>query len=116
MVEALQSISFGKITPLGWIREQMQKDLNGFVGHLDQLAPELMSDNQIYGQHRLSSSTKSKNLGTADIDTDWEVQYLWWNSESQSNWWDGYLRHAFLLNDPKHLDRVEKFIAYILST
>jgi DUF1680 family protein len=55
-------------------------------------------------------------MGTLDIDSNWEVQFLWWNSESQSNWWDGYLRYAFLLNDPKHLDRVEKFAEYILST
>jgi hypothetical protein len=28
-----------------------------------------------------------------------DEQYKWWNSETQSNWWDGYLRNVFLLED-----------------
>jgi DUF1680 family protein len=116
MSKDLHPISFNMIRPSGWIKEQMQKDLDGFVGHLDQLAPELMIQDKIYGEHRLTSTINSKSVGNFDIDKEWEVQYLWWNSESQSNWWDGYLRHAFMLNDKKHLDRVEEFIDYILAT
>lgn len=116
MNKELQTADFGKIKPLGWIKEQMQKDLDGFVGHLDQLAPELFIDDKIYGEHRLTEKIKNKNVGTIDIDREWEVQYLWWNSESQSNWWDGYFRHAFMLNDQKDLKRIEDFIDYIIST
>ncbi len=105
-----------KIKPRGWIIEQMKKDMNGFVGHLDQLAPALMIDDKIYGEHRLTAFAANKDLGTIEIDTEWQAQYLWWNSESQSNWWDGYLRHAFMLNDPKHVSRIEEYVDYILST
>jgi DUF1680 family protein len=94
----------------------MQKDLDGFVGHLDQLVPELMIKDRIYGEDRLSRNTKSKSVGNLQGEDEWSIQYLWWNSESQSNWWDGYLRHAFLLDDPVHLKKVGSFIDYILST
>jgi DUF1680 family protein len=116
MNKELQTVHFGKIRPSGWIKEQMQKDLDGFVGHLDQLAPELMIHDKIYGEHRLTEIIKSKNVGNIQPDDEWITQYLWWNSESQSNWWDGYLRHTFMLNDKKHLIRAGEFIDYILST
>src|SRR5258706_5060739 len=116
MNKEFQTICFGKIRPSGWIKDQMRKDLDGFVGHLDQLAPGLMIDDKIYGEDRLSMSVKSKTVGNIQTDDEWTAQYLWWNSESQSNWWDGYLRHAFMLDDQKYLKRVEKFIACILST
>ena len=61
MSEQLSPIPLNEIKPCGWIKEQMQKDLKGFVGHLDQLVPELMIDDKIYGEHRLTSSIKSKN-------------------------------------------------------
>ncbi|HLG40093.1 MAG TPA: beta-L-arabinofuranosidase domain-containing protein, partial [Chitinophagaceae bacterium] len=116
MSKELQSISLGEIKPGDWIKEQMQKDLDGFVGHLDRLAPGLMIDDKIYGEHRLTKKILNKDVGNLQPDDEWNVQYLWWNSESQSNWWDGYLRHAFMLTGKRHLNRVEQYIDYILST
>ncbi len=113
---ALQKISLGGIKPAGWIKNQMQRDLDGFVGHLDQLAPDLIINDKIYGKNRLTKKIRSKNVGNIRTDDEWSMQYLWWNSESQSNWWDGYLRHAYMLNDEKHWSRVENYIYYILST
>jgi DUF1680 family protein len=116
MSKQLQTLALGTIHPAGWIRKQMEKDLDGFVGHLDQLAPELMIDDRIYGEHRLTAKIKDKSVGNIQPDDEWISQYLWWNSESQSNWGDGYLRHAFLLDDKKHLQRINEHIRYILST
>jgi uncharacterized protein len=116
MNKELQTADFGKIRPSGWIKDQMQRDLDGFVGHLDQLAPGLIIDDKIYGEHRLTGAIRRKNVGNIQADDEWVAQYLWWNSESQSNWWDGYLRHAFMLNDKNHLKRAAQFIEYILST
>ena len=116
MNKELQTISLAEIRPAGRIRDQMQKDLDGFVGHLDQLAPELMIHDKIYGEHRLTKKIQSKSVGNIQPDDEWIMQYLWWNSESQSNWWDGYLRHAFMLNSSEHLAHVEEFINYILSS
>jgi len=104
---------FGEVRPEGWIREQMMEDLDGFVGHLDELVPDLMSDS-IYGKDRLTAEIKSKDVGNIGLPAD--PQYLWWNSETQSNWRDGCIRHAILLGDRICLENSEKYIRYILST
>ncbi|MEI7662945.1 MAG: hypothetical protein WCK34_12120, partial [Bacteroidota bacterium] len=109
----LEALRFGEIKPTGWLKIQMQGDLDGFVGHLDELVPGLMQDS-IYGKDRLTKAVKTKNVGNIGETPD--PQYLWWNSETQSNWRDGYIRNAILLGDRLHLARVEKYVRYILST
>ena len=59
MKKELQRTAFGKIRPSGWVKDQMRKDLDGFVGHLDELAPALIIDDKIYGEHRLTEKIKS---------------------------------------------------------
>ncbi|MCD7941971.1 MAG: hypothetical protein LUH50_19020 [Bacteroides intestinalis] len=107
-VPVYTSFPFGAIKPVGWLKTQMQADLNGFVGNLDKLVPDLIND-PIYGSGRLHKNSKAKDLGNnKEGDAEGDEQYKWWNSESQSNWWDGYLRNALLLNDVKHIARVKK--------
>lgn len=111
------TFSFGSIRPAGWIREQMQRDLNGFVGNLDKLVPDLINDPIYTAVGRLHKNSKLKDLGNnREGDAEGDEQYKWWNSESQSNWWDGYLRHALLLGDTKAVARVKTHIDQILST
>ncbi|MHC1774585.1 MAG: alpha/beta hydrolase-fold protein [Lentimicrobium sp.] len=109
----LQWLSFGEIKPEGWIKNQMEKDMAGFTGRLDELVPDLMDD-KIYGAERLTKDVKTKNVG--NITDGFDPQYLWWNSETQSNWRDAYIRNAILLNDTNHLARAGKYIDYLLST
>lgn len=111
--QQLQWLNFGEIKPGGWIKDQMEKDMAGFVGHLDELVPDLMDD-KIYGVDRLTKEHQSKNLG--NIGPELDPQYLWWNSETQSNWRDGFIRNAILLDDKAYLAKVEEYIQYILST
>ncbi|MEI6434019.1 MAG: alpha-amylase family glycosyl hydrolase [Bacteroidota bacterium] len=111
--QKLQWLPFGEIKPTGWLREQMQKDLNGFVGRLNELVPDLMADS-IYGKDRLTKSVKAKNVGNIGIEMD--PQYLWWNSETQSNWRDGYIRNSILLGDKNHLKKNEQYVAWLIST
>lgn len=109
----MEFLPFGSVKPTGWIKAQMQQDLDGFVGHLDELVPDLMDD-KIYGADRLTRNQKSKNLG--NIGPQLDPQYLWWNSETQSNWRDGFIRNAILLDDKEYLTKAEAYINYILST
>lgn len=37
----LQALPFSSITPQGWLKQELQKNMNGFTGHLDSLAPDL---------------------------------------------------------------------------
>ena len=114
--EKLQPLPFGAIKPSGWIKEQMQKDMAGFVGNLDQLVPSLIND-PIYGEGRLQKHSKAKDLGNLKSgDAEGDDQYKWWNSETQSNWWDGYIRNALLLNDTKAIEKIKKYIERILAT
>lgn len=114
--EKLAFLPFGSIKPTGWLKEQMQKDIDGFVGNLDQLVPELLND-PIYSTGRLQPHSKAKDLGnlkTGDVGGD--EQYKWWNSETQSNWWDGYLRNVLLLEDRNGIEKAKKYVESILRT
>uniref|UniRef100_UPI00404A163B beta-L-arabinofuranosidase domain-containing protein n=1 Tax=Gelidibacter sp. TaxID=2018083 RepID=UPI00404A163B len=114
--EKYQILPFGSIKPAGWIKTQMQKDVDGFVGNLDKLVPDLMND-PIYGKGRLHKNSEVKDLGNnKEGDTEGSEQYKWWNSETQSNWWDGYIRNVILLNDKTGLKKVEKYIHEVLKT
>lgn len=114
--EKFQSLPFGSIKPKGWLKEQMQKDINGFVGNLDKIVPELIND-PIYSTARLQKHSKAKDLGNLkEGDAEGDEQYKWWNSETQSNWSDGYVRNVFLLDDKKGIEKIKKYVADILAT
>lgn len=116
IAEKYQSLPFGGIKPMGWLKEQMQKDLAGFVGNLDRLVPELIYD-PIYGSERLGEQSKVKDLGNLkEGDAAGDEQYKWWNSETQSNWWDGYLRNVLLINDSAGMRKVKEYVAKIIET
>lgn len=107
---------FGEIKPAGWLRHQMEHDMEGFTGNLDKIVPDLVND-PIYSTGRLHSKSKAKELGNlkeGDIGDD--EQYKWWNSETQSNWWDGYIRHALLLGNGTYLKKASENIKAMLAT
>lgn len=112
--EKLQRLLCGEVIPQGWIRDQMKQDLKGFIGHLDQLVPNLIKQDDIYGKNRLTKKVKTKRLGNVRQGHDIDAQYLWWNSETQSNWRDGFIRHAILLDDQSALRRTAAYIRRIL--
>lgn len=114
--EAFERLSFGSIKPTGWLREQIDKDLNGFVGNLDKLVPDLIND-PIYGSGRLQKHSAIKDLGNLkEGDAEGDEQYKWWNSETQSNWWDGYIRNAILTDNKPALAKVRKHVYDMLAT
>ncbi|MBN1261265.1 MAG: glycoside hydrolase family 127 protein [Anaerolineae bacterium] len=115
--QALSWLRFGAIKPGGWLRAQMERDLEqGFVGRLDELVPDLIRDDDIYGADRLTKEVDAKDLGLIARDTGWEIQYLWWNSETQSNWRDGMVRATLLLEHPDFLPKAQAYIEHILAT
>ncbi|MBN8580437.1 MAG: glycoside hydrolase family 127 protein [Anaerolineae bacterium] len=115
--QAYEWIRFGEIKPAGWMQAQMQRDLvHGFVGHLDELVPDLIQKDDIYGKDRLTKTAKTKDLGVVSKETEWEVQFLWWNSETQSNWRDGFVRNTLLLENSIYLEKVREYIKRILAT
>ena len=115
--QTYQFIPFGAIKPFGWICAQMTHDLeHGFVGHLDELVPALFARDDIYGADRLTKAAKTKELGVVARESQWEVQFLWWNSETQSNWLDGMTRAALLLENPIYMEKARTHIERLLAT
>ncbi|WP_303311812.1 beta-L-arabinofuranosidase domain-containing protein [Hymenobacter sp. BT730] len=114
--QALQWLYFAEVKPRGWLLQQMQHDLqDGFVGHLDELVPDLIVKDDIYGKHRLTKEVKRKDVGAIGSG-EWDVQYLWWNSETQSNWRDGMVRHALLTDNTAYLQKARTEVNRLLAT
>src|SRR5579871_4081217 len=66
-------LTLGEVKPAGWIKEQMQRDLNeGFAGHLGSLCHEASSD--IFVSHRNSAASAND----ANI-----YKNNWWNGETE---------------------------------
>ena len=114
--EQYQILPLGEVRPTGWISAQIQENLSGFTGNLDQLVPDLIVQDDIYGVNRLSKKVKNKDVGALGAPGDWQVQFLWWNSETQSNWWDGYIRSSILVNSATDLKKCAEYVDRILST
>lgn len=109
-------VMFGSITPEGWLKDRMAGDLKGLASDLPDLIPELMND-PIYGNGRLDRSSKAKDLGNSrEGDSEGDEQYKWWNSETQSNWLDGFVRNALLIRDSAALEEAKARIYAMLGT
>lgn len=108
--------ALGDIRPLGWLKQQLKENLDGFTGHLDSLAPDLVLADDIYGRNRISKSTPPKKLGAISDAGEIQAQFLWWNSETQSNWWDGFLRTAILSGDTMQISKAKRYVDRILAT
>lgn len=117
MKDAMRLFPLRSFSAGGWLKDQIEKDLvGGFVGDLDRLAPDLILEDDIYGRNRLSREVKSKDVGAIAQDGEWQIQYLWWNSETQSNWRDGFVRSAFLTGHAESIERCIEYVEHILET
>ena len=118
----MERIRFGAIHPEGDLRNRLQADMDGCIGHLEELAPAIVCQQEIYGRDRLTRLSRQAELGRKpDEHTEFEgtgtdVQFMWWNSESQSNWRDGYVRSVLLLQDPALRRKVDQYVDSILAT
>lgn len=116
-LQAYHFLPLGEIRPSGWLAAQLTHDLeHGFLGCLDDLVPDLIQHDDIYGANRLTKSVKAKELGVLAKESLWEVQFLWWNSETQSNWLDGFMHAAVLLDHPQFLEQARARIEHLLAT
>lgn len=115
-----ERIKIGEIKPIGWLRQELVENMEGCIGHLDQLVPHLILYHDIYGTDRLKKGDKLRDLGRNDNSAPesegFEAQFFWWNSETQSNWRDGFIRSAILLEEPKYLEQTRDYLEHIWST
>ncbi len=110
----LKSAVFSKIKPKGFLKYEMERDLDSFIGNLDEIVPKLIKEDDIYFKDRRRKDTE--NIDVGEEDTGFMTQHMWWNCETQGNWIDGFLRTAILLNDEKMLKKAEKYIENIINS
>lgn len=113
-------IYFGDTKPEGWLKSEIQKSMEGCIGQLDKLLPDLLAEHKIYGKDRIHPDSRLVELGRKDCKLHGIVenndQYFWWNSESQSNWRDGFCRSALLLEEEKWEQKVREYVEEMLET
>lgn len=109
--------SAAKVKPESWIKSMMVNDLNqGVVGALDSLYPGIKRDD-IYNAHRRAGLDDVPEMGDLVLTGDeWEASIMWWNAETIGNWWDGFIRHAFLTNNPTALEKAKSIIENLLES
>ncbi len=116
MHQVYRPFRFGQIKPSGWIRKQMEDDLiHGFVGRLDEILPDLIVQDDIYCRDRVTPQTGQKDVGSNEMAEGVQIEFMWWNSETQSNWRDGMVRHAALLDNPEYLAKAKMYVEHILA-
>ena len=93
------TLSLGSIRPAGWIRHQMQNDLeHGFAGCLDALTDRVRND---LFKHRIESSL---------------MQVAWWDGETRGNWLWGYVMMSFLSGHKEHQEHARDILEELKST
>ena len=107
-----------QITPEGWLYELMKEDITtGFVAELDNLAPDIMMGDDLFNTTRRKDSKDIPDVGDQVLTgADWEISMQWWSGETLGNWWDGYIRHAFLTDNDTAMKRSKEIVEYLLST
>ncbi len=114
----MELLPFGSIEPRGWILDMMREDINsGIVGNLDQLAPDVLREDDMYNTERRKSVDDIPAIENMTLTGEaWEQSIQWWNSESLGNWIDGYVRNALLADDKEAVEKSKSFVEYILTT
>ncbi len=112
----MKKVKINKIKPNNWLYTKMTNDLvDGYVGKLDQLVPSLLVDDDIYRRNRLGMKLEVKKLGVVEEEVEGSLQLQWWNSESQSQWYDGLIRHIIMLDEECFDEKLESYIKRMLS-
>ena len=117
LTPAFEVFDTGEVTPKGWILEMMKADLkHGVVGALDRLYPGIAQDD-IYGKNRRGGLEDVPEMGDLVLTgAAWEKSIMWWNAETTGNWWDGFIRHAYLTQDKSAMQKADAIVHNLLAS
>ena len=112
-----QALPTGSTLPKGWLLHLMQQDLeSGIVGALDELYPGIRSDD-LYHTARRGGMEDIPEMGDLVLTgAEWERSIMWWNSETAGNWWDGFVRHAYLTNNKPAIQQSKNIVNNLLAS
>ena len=108
-------VGFSQIKPMGFLKKYMQRDLDGFIGQLEELLPTLIVEDDIYNANRRGKGDTTPDLGLVEIVLGQDDQLTWWNSETQGNWLDGLVRTAIMLENEELLKKALFYFDRILA-
>ncbi len=114
---SFQPFETGSVFPKGWILTMMQNDLEkGMVGVLDELYPGIKADD-LYHTARRGGMEDIPEMGDLVLTgAAWEKSIMWWNAETVGNWWDGFVRHAFLTKNEKAIAQAHHIANNLLNS
>ena len=114
---AFEFLPQGSTRPRGWILEIMKNDLEkGVVGALDDLYPGIKKDD-LYRTARRGGLEDVPEMGDLVLTGEpWEKSIMWWNSETAGNWWDGFVRHAYLTGDEEAKNQAKKIVDNLIQS
>ena len=112
-----QMLPTGSNKPKGWILQMMKTDLEtGVVGALDGLYPGIQKDN-LYNTQRRGGVMDVPEMGDLVLKgEEWEQSIMWWNAETTGNWWDGFIRHAFLTENEGAIKQSKAIVDNLLAS
>ncbi|KAA3621654.1 MAG: hypothetical protein DWQ02_27335, partial [Bacteroidetes bacterium] len=114
---AFVNLPQGSTKPKGWILDIMRNDLEtGVVGALDDLYPGIKKDD-LYRTARRGGLEDVPEMGDLVLTGEpWEKSIMWWNSETAGNWWDGFVRHAFLTGNQEAIDQSKLIVNNLIDS
>ena len=114
---AFEALPSGHNLPKGWLLDIMQNDLQrGMVGALDELYPGIKADD-LYHTARRGGMEDIPEMGDLVLTGEpWETSIMWWNAETIGNWWDGFVRHAFMIGDEKAIKQSKAIVENLLAS
>lgn len=99
-------LPLGAITPRGWLLEQLQRNKDGFGGHMDELEPDLLGTPWI----NYKSITRTPFLGEVP---DWVA--AGWGGELSGLYWTGLVELAFTLQDKELIEKATRWVEGVLQ-
>lgn len=114
---AFTPLTQGSTRPLGWLARMMRDDLeHGIVGALDELYPGIRKDD-LFATARRGGLEDVPEMGDLVLTgAAWEQSIMWWNAETIGNWWDGFIRHAFLTRNQAAMDQAKEIVSNLLAS
>ncbi|MBC9795742.1 beta-L-arabinofuranosidase domain-containing protein [Sinomicrobium weinanense] len=92
----------GAIKPMGWIKNQMDRDLRqGLIGSFDKIS-NTVTYNLFVNQNRLN-------------DRKYDNRKEWWSGEHEGYWKDAIIRMAYLTENRQYIDSAQAWVNEIIN-
>jgi hypothetical protein len=110
----LCQLPIGRIRPRGWLSTQLQREIDGLGGHMDELEPQLLGKAHTMDFDSADMAgliERIRELAKPDID---EATAASWFCEQAGQYWAGLIQLAFVTGDPCLLKKASDWVSRVL--